>query len=277
MPDSKQSHGGLISRRSLLGTAAAVAATPASAEDCRIGPSPHEKGPKVWMEMDQVELDAAYDQSTYAPMIDQILKRYASASETTRSRLVAPLRADAERGPRPLSGKIVERSDLRIYPWRPMASGQCQELRLSGRPFRQRRRELHRARLHPGGGCERRYQADGRAGAPRNRLGLQKCRQFFRRHQTLLHRRPLVRGPPLRGRARDRLAKGFRVATRHDHGRPLDERHLRFETGTALGAQRLHQVRRRYGAILEFDTAHRHAACADHRHLWHLRDARVPA
>jgi arylformamidase len=107
MPDSKQSHGGLISRRSLLGTAAAVAATPASAEDCRIGPSPHEKGPKVWMEMDQVELDAAYDQSTYAPMIDQILKRYASASETTRSRLGAPKRLAY--GPTPIEG-------LDLYP-----------------------------------------------------------------------------------------------------------------------------------------------------------------
>src|ERR1700758_3154542 len=92
MPDSKQSHGGLISRRPLLGPAAAVAATPASAEECRIGPPPHEKGPKVWMEMDQVELDAAYDQSTFAPMINQITKRLASSSQTTRARLGAPTR-----------------------------------------------------------------------------------------------------------------------------------------------------------------------------------------
>jgi hypothetical protein len=58
MPDSKQSHGGLISRRSLLGTAAAVAAPPASAEDCRIGPSPPEKGPKVWMAWTRSNFDA---------------------------------------------------------------------------------------------------------------------------------------------------------------------------------------------------------------------------
>jgi len=92
MPDCKQSHTGLISRRSLLGTAAAAAATPALAEECRIGPPPHEKGPKVWKEMDQIELDAAYDQSTYAPMINQITKRLASSSETTRARLGAPKR-----------------------------------------------------------------------------------------------------------------------------------------------------------------------------------------
>src|SRR6516165_11920095 len=92
MRNRKKQSNGLISRRSLLGTTVAIAATPALAEECRIGPSPHEKGPKVWMEMDQVELDAAYDQSAYAPMINQIQKRYASSSETTRARLGAPKR-----------------------------------------------------------------------------------------------------------------------------------------------------------------------------------------
>jgi arylformamidase len=69
----------------MLGTAAALAVTPALAEGCLIGPAPHEKGPKVWMDLDQVELDAAYDQSVYAPLIGQILKRYASRSEETRA------------------------------------------------------------------------------------------------------------------------------------------------------------------------------------------------
>jgi len=81
-----------ISRRSLLVTAATITAAPALAEGCHIGPSPHEKGPKVWMDMDQVELDAAYDQSAYAPMIGQIQQRFGSISETTRSRLGAPKR-----------------------------------------------------------------------------------------------------------------------------------------------------------------------------------------
>jgi arylformamidase len=81
-----------VSRRTMLGTAAALAVTPALAEGCLIGPAPHEKGPKVWMDLDQVELDAAYDQSVYAPLIGQILKRYASRSEETRARLGAPKR-----------------------------------------------------------------------------------------------------------------------------------------------------------------------------------------
>jgi arylformamidase len=92
----------LISRRSLLGTAAAVAATPALAEECRVGPPQHEKGAKVWMDMDQVELDAAYDQAAYAPMINQFTKRFASISETTRARLGPPKRLAY--GPTPIEG-----------------------------------------------------------------------------------------------------------------------------------------------------------------------------
>jgi arylformamidase len=76
----------------MLGTAAAMAATPALAEVCPIGPPAHEKGPRVWMDMDQVELDAAYDQTVYAPLIGQIQKRYATSSNETRAHLGAPKR-----------------------------------------------------------------------------------------------------------------------------------------------------------------------------------------
>src|SRR6201989_2685990 len=79
-------------RRTALATAAALVAAPALAEECRIGPPPHEKGPLVWMGMDQTELDAAYDQSFYSPLMGQILKRYASNSEITRARLGQPQR-----------------------------------------------------------------------------------------------------------------------------------------------------------------------------------------
>jgi len=107
MPDDRDSNSHPISRRSVLGAAAAMAATPAMAEGCPIGPPAHEKGPKVWMDMDQVELDAAYDQSAYAPLINQILKRLASSSETTRARLGAPKRLAY--GPTPIEA-------LDLYP-----------------------------------------------------------------------------------------------------------------------------------------------------------------
>jgi arylformamidase len=81
-----------VTRRAMLGTTAAIAATPALAEVCPIGPPAHDKGPRVWMDMDQVELDAAYDQSVYAPLIGQLLKRFATSSDEARARLGAPKR-----------------------------------------------------------------------------------------------------------------------------------------------------------------------------------------
>jgi arylformamidase len=81
-----------INRRAALGAGAALVATPVLADECRIGPAPHPEGPHVWMEMDQVELDAAYDQSFYAPLGFQITKRYASRSDETRHRLGQPQR-----------------------------------------------------------------------------------------------------------------------------------------------------------------------------------------
>lgn len=83
----------LLSRRTVLSAGAAAMASPALAEDCRIGPPPHDKGPRVWMQMDQVELDAAYDQAFYAPLARQISKRRAANSELVRARLGAPVRA----------------------------------------------------------------------------------------------------------------------------------------------------------------------------------------
>ncbi len=51
---------------------------------------PKPKGPLVWLDLDQTELDAAYDQSKYAPNTAQVIKRYASNSELTRSRIGQP-------------------------------------------------------------------------------------------------------------------------------------------------------------------------------------------
>jgi arylformamidase len=50
------------------------------------------KGPAVWLDMDQAELDAAYDQIKYAPNLPQITKRYATNSDAVRARLGAPRR-----------------------------------------------------------------------------------------------------------------------------------------------------------------------------------------
>jgi arylformamidase len=92
MPDNSETQFERVTRRAMLGTTAAIAATPALADVCPIGPPAHEKGPRVWMDLDQVELDAAYDQIVYAPLMGQVLKRLASSSEEARVRLGAPKR-----------------------------------------------------------------------------------------------------------------------------------------------------------------------------------------
>lgn len=86
-----------VTRRTFLGAGVAsvvlaaggpaVAQQPAPAQ-----PAPRVKGPAVWLDMDQAELDAAYDQIKYAPNLPQIVKRYATNSEAVRARLGAPRR-----------------------------------------------------------------------------------------------------------------------------------------------------------------------------------------
>ena len=86
-----------VSRRTFLGAgvAGAVLATGGPALAQQAAPAqqaPRVKGPLVWLDMDQVELDAAYDQSKYAPNLPQIVNRYATNSEAVRARLGAPRR-----------------------------------------------------------------------------------------------------------------------------------------------------------------------------------------
>ena len=81
-----------ISRRSRLAATAAVAVTPAAAQECRLGPPPHHQGQPVFLNYDQLELDASYDQAYHEPLIGQVAKRLASNSEAVRARLGAPQR-----------------------------------------------------------------------------------------------------------------------------------------------------------------------------------------
>lgn len=62
-------------------------------------------GPRVWLDMDQAELDAAYDQSAYAPNREQVLGRNATNSDAVRARLGAPQRFAY--GPTPVEGLDV--------------------------------------------------------------------------------------------------------------------------------------------------------------------------
>lgn len=85
-----------FARRDFLGSGAALvgiaAAGPLFAQQPPATAAARGKGPPVWLDMDQAELDAAYDQIKYAPNLPQITKRYATNSEAVRSRLGAPRR-----------------------------------------------------------------------------------------------------------------------------------------------------------------------------------------
>ncbi len=80
-----------ITRRSVLsnlalGSAAALTASVSGSVAAQV------KGPSVWLDMDQKELNDAYSQFIYAPNISQIIDRWGSNSELARSRLGDPLR-----------------------------------------------------------------------------------------------------------------------------------------------------------------------------------------
>jgi arylformamidase len=80
-----------LNRRTMLGAGAALAASAGSAL-AQTAPAARVKGPRVWLDLDQQELDDAYDQSKYAANLAQIVKRYATNSEQVRARLGAPKR-----------------------------------------------------------------------------------------------------------------------------------------------------------------------------------------
>jgi arylformamidase len=93
-----------LTRRSLLlGISAATAA--AQTTPPPLGPPPHPKGPKVYLDYDQVELDAAYDQTVYEPDIDQLSAKLHSDSDTVRATLGPPHRVSY--GP-----KDIEKLDI---------------------------------------------------------------------------------------------------------------------------------------------------------------------
>src|SRR5499426_3208709 len=85
-----------LTRRSLVAGAAAgtlMATTGgASAQRCPAEPPPRAKGPLVWLDMDQKDLDEAYDQSVYAFNARTIEERRRFNNEIVQSRLPKPER-----------------------------------------------------------------------------------------------------------------------------------------------------------------------------------------
>ncbi|MEJ1963490.1 MAG: alpha/beta hydrolase [Gammaproteobacteria bacterium] len=72
--------------------ALALAAASPSVRSAEAQQAPRVKGPLVWLDMDQAELDAAYDQRVYAKNSSQVGKRNAFYSDAVRARLGEPQR-----------------------------------------------------------------------------------------------------------------------------------------------------------------------------------------
>ena len=100
-------------RRKFLSVSAALTGlavvSPLAAQQPATPAPPRVKGPPVWLDMDQAELDDAYDQIKYAPNLPQITKRYATNSNAVRARIGAPRRYAY--GATPIEG-------LDVYPTR---------------------------------------------------------------------------------------------------------------------------------------------------------------
>jgi arylformamidase len=82
-----------LSRRALVAGAAgtvALAAEPASAQRCPAVPPSRAKGPLVWLDMDQHELDESYDQSVYAFNQQHITDRRSERNEVVLKLLGKP-------------------------------------------------------------------------------------------------------------------------------------------------------------------------------------------
>jgi arylformamidase len=91
----RSNEGARIHRRTVLAAGISGGIAAATGAAALAQPSPagsSEKGPLVWLNMDQKELDDAYDQSKYAPNLLQVVKRYASNSNAMRARVGEPRR-----------------------------------------------------------------------------------------------------------------------------------------------------------------------------------------
>jgi arylformamidase len=92
----RRSSGNTVSRRALIAGATAsifaLAAESGSAQRCPPMPPARRKGPPVWLDMDQQDLDEAYDQSVYAFNAKNIDERRAYNNAIARTILGGPHR-----------------------------------------------------------------------------------------------------------------------------------------------------------------------------------------
>ena len=105
-----------LTRRALLattgGSALALAAEPARGQ--RFPAPARPKGPLVWLDMDQRDLDESYDQAVYAFNVDNVLERGREANVSALAKIGPPLRVNY--GPREIEENVIYRTKDRGAP-----------------------------------------------------------------------------------------------------------------------------------------------------------------
>jgi arylformamidase len=99
-PERKETSDVRLTRRTMFAAAVAgaaagalaLAADPASAQRCPLVPPARVKGPPVWLDLDQQDLDDAYDQSVYAFNQPNIAERNRANSELAQAIIGPPQR-----------------------------------------------------------------------------------------------------------------------------------------------------------------------------------------
>jgi arylformamidase len=136
---------------------------------------PRVKGPRVWLDMDQKELDDAYDQSVWAPNQSHVSKRRAVWSEAIRARVKSDRVAY---GPTEIEKLDIYKTTrwnapIRIFlhggAWR---GGSAKDSAYPAEMFVSAGCPLCRGGFRISGQRRRKSHADGRSGAPRRGLGL---------------------------------------------------------------------------------------------------------
>ena len=125
----------MVTRRAFIGAATAALAAGSAAAGQQAATPPRVKGPLVWLNMDQKELDDAYDQSVWAPNQQQVQGRFASNSEldatANRCAQTVRLRSNAHRRAGRLHDSSAKRADQHLHSRRRLARGTREELRAS--------------------------------------------------------------------------------------------------------------------------------------------------
>jgi arylformamidase len=140
------------------------------------------RGPPVFLDYDQAELDAAYDQAAYAPNRDQLIKRRISDSEGARHRIGEPGRAAY--GAAEIEQLDIYRTGRAAAPvfifihggaWR---SGRSRDFATPAEMFTAAGAHYVVPDFALGAGRRRQPHRARRSGLPRRRVGVQKCRAF---------------------------------------------------------------------------------------------------